>query len=34
MKPDLEPDESMKIQQNSDDVNLRISYDINSACNN
>ena len=33
MKPEPNPDESMVIQQNSDDVNLRISYDINSARN-
>jgi hypothetical protein len=33
MITDLKPDQSMRIQQNSDDVNLRISYDINSARN-
>jgi hypothetical protein len=33
-KPEPKPDESVAILQNSDDVNLRISYDINSARNN
>jgi hypothetical protein len=33
MKPKPNPDESVKIQQIGDNVNLRISYDINSACN-
>ena len=33
MKQEPKPDESVAIQQNSDDVNLRISYDINSARN-
>ena len=33
MITDLKPDQSMRIQQTSDDVNLRISYDINSARN-
>jgi hypothetical protein len=33
MIADLKPDESVAIQQNSDDVNLRISYDINPARN-
>ena len=33
MIADLKPDESAAIQQNSDDVNLRIPYDINSASN-
>jgi hypothetical protein len=34
MKPEPKPDQSVAIQQNCDDVNLRISYDINSARNN
>jgi hypothetical protein len=33
MKPEPKPDESVAIQQNSDDVDLRIPYDINSARN-
>jgi len=33
MKPEPKPDQSVAIQQNSDDVNLGISYDINSARN-
>jgi hypothetical protein len=33
MKPEPKPDQSVAIQQNSDDVNLRISYDVNSARN-
>ena len=33
MIADLKPDDSVAIQQNSDDVNLPISYDIKSARN-
>ena len=33
MIADLKPDESVAIQENSDDVNLRFSYDVNSARN-
>jgi hypothetical protein len=33
MNPEPKPDQSVAIQQNSADVNLRISYDVNSARN-
>ena len=33
MIADLKPDDSVAIQRNIDDVNLGISYDINSARN-
>ncbi len=33
MIADLKPDQSVAIQQNSDDVNLGISYDTSSARN-